>query len=189
MIIIDRVIVENESAHQDRAMLDLEKLFVLEDSGMCALFQMWRELRLAGTGVLPSMDDVTWQPIVDMGMHMRVSLVDLTADEPTAYKLKMQAISSYQHNGNSLRDVHFADYTDRLQGEGMQRDYLSVKARGQPRYHHIHSNVNGRWRAYRRLILPFASQDGTTVDGAMVAVRHAAPESWATGDRRALLRR
>lgn len=175
MVIVDRVVVQGDTSHQDRALIDLADLMTVEDEGMQGLFKLWREMRLGAKQFLPTIHDIRWQPLLDLQMQHRVNIIDVGADSPTAYRIDMQALVAYRRSGVNLRGTYLGEHTDLLHSEGLQRDFLAVKDRQAPRYHHICNRVDGRWRSYRRLILPFAGPDGRKVEKLMIGIRTGAP--------------
>lgn len=176
MVIVDRVIVQGDTSHQDRALIDLADLMTVEDEGMRGLFDLWREMRFSAKRWLPTIHDIRWQPLLDLQMQHRVNIVDVSADAPPAYRIDMQALIAYRRSGINLRGTHLGEHSDRLHAEGLQRDFETVKQRQAPRYHHIRNRVDGRWRSYRRLILPFAGADGRKVEKLMIGIRTGAPQ-------------
>lgn len=171
MIVVNRIVEHGEAAHQDRTHVDLGELGTIEDSGMLGLFNIWRDLRMSARRLLPSYHDMRWQKVVDVGMQHRVNVINVSSEVPAAYRIEMQALLSYRRSGVNLIGLHLGDHSDPLHAEGLQRDFHAVKERGQPRYYHIRNRVDGRWRSYRRLILPFAGPDGRTVETLMIGVR------------------
>ena len=177
MVIVDRIVAKTPDEFQDRALIDLTDFMLIEDKGMTGLFAYWRDLRIRSKGnALPTFDQLRWEPVVKLGMHHRVNVIDISPENPMAFHVEMQATLSYIRSGHNLKGTCIGDNKNQLHADGLQRDYVAVKQRGQPRYHDILNRVDGRWRAYRRLILPFAGADGRTVEKLLIGVRVGAPD-------------
>lgn len=137
------------------------------ESGLHALMQYWEKLAVAGPPHLNSFNPLELEKF---GLIGKVSLMDVSRDEPTDYRILFQGNKRTIDGGADYRGLRIADYEVPLFAGAVLRDYLTAKVMGQPAYDQVAIFLPRSQLAYTRLILPFSS-GGNRVTHLVVAFR------------------
>ena len=135
------------------------------DSPISKMLEFWLELK-SGCKEAPQIDDFSLARLWQMKIPNRVTIVDCTPSDPANFRVIYHAYdpgrSSWLY-GQSITGVRLADLPSRMLSRSLQRTYVMAKSRhvsATLQYHWVRQHINGVWRNFNRLLLPFVDAHG-----------------------------
>ena len=142
-----------------------------EDQKLLDVLAYWQSKRKEG--LLPAREDIdimVLRPVLG-----RTHLIDVTADDPAEYRIRLYGTMTRVVSSNKLENPanptnqRLGSYPSEPYRKALMEDYHTVCLTGVPCYQQVVANIDYIAYSYSRLILPLAA-DGRKVDTLMVCI-------------------
>lgn len=135
------------------------------DSPISKMLEYWLELK-SGSSEAPRIEEFSLMRLWHMKIPNRVTITDCTPGNPADYRIVYHAYDTSGSGwlyGQPITGLRLADLPSPLISRSLQRNYVTAKSRHASvslHYHRVYQRINGVWRDFNRLLLPFIDAHG-----------------------------